>query len=416
MGKFFLQKKIWIVLVGIIGIIILGKNYIAKFPLGEIATSTPPIVIPIVERNKISLSTSEIAKIGSVAKTKRTDGFEGYIEILNINPYKTPLGRDGIEVYARAWDKNDNRIGFGKDGTVDIEHFIFVNFSITTINPLDSEIENAVLNALSETIKIKKEKFDGSHIKFGKIGSTTLTSYPDTGNPGSVTVDGWMNYGDGDNPNTYSVGWATMHNASAGQETGPYGTATQSQIKIRSRTITNEWEWLYRGFMTFDTSSITSGGTISSATTSLYGASTIDELSLSATYNMNIYGATLAADNTITLGDFDQVNVATSSTAINYSSYSTVGYNNFALNAGALAVIDKIGVTQYSVRDTNYDANNTAPAWGNTLRTGLSWWTADDDGTAVCGSATCRDPKLVVEYTAAAIPTVKGVRNRIFVE
>ncbi len=41
----------------------------------------------------------------------------------------------GVQVFARAWDANDRQIGFGKDGTVDIERFRIFNPPILVSDP-----------------------------------------------------------------------------------------------------------------------------------------------------------------------------------------------------------------------------------------------------------------------------------------
>jgi hypothetical protein len=68
-----------------------------------------------------------IAKVGALPKTKRADYA---IEIVSTEPIK-----DGVQVLARAWDKNGRQIGFGRDGTVDIERFIIMNPPILVDDP-----------------------------------------------------------------------------------------------------------------------------------------------------------------------------------------------------------------------------------------------------------------------------------------
>src|SRR3990167_5173668 len=133
----------------------------------------------------------EVAKIGAVGKINvKFSGSDYDIEIISTSAIK-----GGVEILARAWDLN-GQIGFG-DGTVDIERFRFINPPILVDDPngdiirewvdddgnskerkLRESPQEAILNSLAHTIKVKKEKFDSRNIIPDKIGSTTSTYYP----------------------------------------------------------------------------------------------------------------------------------------------------------------------------------------------------------------------------------------------
>jgi len=100
----------------------------------------------------------------------------------------------GIEIFAKAW-RNGEPIGFGKDGTVEIEKFRIYNPPIlvpdgTTrteievdtgkefqANNFKEDLIAAVQITLAHTIKVVAK--DGSNIVKGKIGNTTSTFFPD---------------------------------------------------------------------------------------------------------------------------------------------------------------------------------------------------------------------------------------------
>jgi len=63
----------------------------------------------------------------------------------------------GIEVFARAWNEN-GQIGFGPDGTVDIERFKIFNQRYGADN------QTAILADIEHAILVKKEKFGHERI------------------------------------------------------------------------------------------------------------------------------------------------------------------------------------------------------------------------------------------------------------
>ena len=90
----------------------------------------------------------EIAKIDTVSRTKR-GGYD--IEIVSM---KAIVG--GVEVFARAWDAKGNQIGFGRDGTVDIERFRIFNPPILVDDPAGT-VERTIVNerTLETTIRLR---------------------------------------------------------------------------------------------------------------------------------------------------------------------------------------------------------------------------------------------------------------------
>src|SRR5262249_50264514 len=114
----------------------------------------------------------------------------------------------GVEVHARAWDKN-GQIGFGPDGTVDIERFLIYNppilvpdptgtvqrvhtnplTGVETIGRYREDAREALMQTLEDIIRVKQQKFGSEQIIVGKVGSTTSTFYPDK-NQESSSVDG----------------------------------------------------------------------------------------------------------------------------------------------------------------------------------------------------------------------------------
>ena len=342
---------------------------------------------PIPANERATFKGQEIAKIKSIIPTQRS---KYKIEIINLKAIP-----NGVEVYARAWDSK-GQIGFGKDGSVDIERFIIINPPVLVDDPqgtivrkltdnvtgyshrrtLREDQQEAILQSLEHTLSVKKEKFDASKIVSGKVGKTTTTVYPDV-NPESTSVDGYVF------DNSVTPTWSTMRNA-AGDGFGD----TDTNSTFIGWDSGAQYNYLVRSIFLFDTSAIGDADTINSATLSLYGTVKADPSS--NTPDINIYTSTPASNTGLVAGDYTQIGTTAQSSAISYASYSTSGYNDFVLND--LTKIDKTGISKFGARNANKDVANVAPNLGGAF-TGLQGYYADQTGTT-------NDPKLVIEHSA----------------
>lgn len=180
------------------------------------------------------------------------------------------------------------------------------------------------------------------------------------------------------------------------------GTGVQQPINqgivvgIAASETTNKWAGLRRGFITFDTSSLGSSATITSAVLSLYGRGKGDDLGISP--NIDIYTATPANNGTFDVADFDQVG-STSQTGspMSYASFNgSNGWNDFTLNATGIANINKTGITKFSIRNANYDVAASAPgSWSNSATSTFTVGGTSDTGF---------EPKLVITYSTVVGP------------
>lgn len=355
------------------------------------------------DKDRSLIKSHEIVKIKSIPKTQRTDY---YIEILDIKSHTTLLGIGGIEVYIKAWDKNNQPIGFGKDGSVEIERFRVINSPILVDDPmgtivrtwtnertgelktriLKEDLKEALLQSLAHTIKVKKQKFDGSKIIAGKIGNTTTTVYPDAGDPGSTTVDGSVRR------ELVAGSGETWSNLVTGAGTGKQTLSTAgSTFTIQGDSTLDQWIQCLRSIYLFDTSSIPDTETIDSAILSLRGTDKFDGLSITPT--VNIYASTPASNTTLANADYGQTGSTAFATAITYANWSTTGYNDFTLNSSGLTNISATGVSKFSARNPTFDVANSPPTWANNYSEMLNNY-ADEAGTT-------SDPKLVVESSSA---------------
>jgi len=160
-------------------------------------------------------------------------------------------------------------------------------------------------------------------------------------------------------------------------------------LVVQIRLLTGTY-YIYRNFVLFDTSALTSAATISASVLSLAGdTKTNADAGLLTTH---IVASTPAATNDITTADYDQLG-STSFANIVYASISTGGtYNAFTLDSNGIANISKTGISKFGIK-TDGDLNNNAPSGQNQIE----FSSADNTGTSI-------DPKLVVTYTVVVGP------------
>src|SRR3990167_9364429 len=107
---------------------------LTKYELAQNCIATPQqinkCIGELTAKERANIKGEEIAKIGSVSTTNvKFSGADYDIEITDI---KAIAG--GVEIFARAWDTN-GQVGFGKDGSVDIERFYIINPPIMVDDP-----------------------------------------------------------------------------------------------------------------------------------------------------------------------------------------------------------------------------------------------------------------------------------------
>lgn len=357
-------------------------------------------------RTKANLKGQEVLRLLKKEKNNRKK-YE--IEVIDI---KTING--GVEVYARV-SRGGKQIGFGKDGTVDIERFKIFNPPIlvpdkngeilrhtpaSKLHPVETfdryrkDPKEAILQAIEHTVDVKKQKFNDAKIVVGKIGNTTSTFYPAAG--ANSPVDGSVYY------DPSSTTWSAIHDYT-GTATAAY--VTQNWVYsggMQCSSTTNQWKGIIRGYVLFDTSSIGATDTIDSATFSLYGQWKDSNTDVS----YNVYSGIPDSDSNITTSDFDynQFGTTAYSSAITHSSYSTAGYNDWVFNATGEAAIARNGETKPAGGNNSgitylglrcvADADDSEPSYVTSAFRRAYGYSADETGTS-------KDPKLVVEHTSA---------------
>lgn len=352
------------------------------------------------------LTKEEKINIKSMEVLKLPPGFyvsDNYrIQIVSIDVIE-----GGIAIFARAFNGSD-QIGFGKDGTVDIERFKLFNPPVlvpdsngsvvrSATNPITNETSTyrlkedpvgAIIRSLDHTILVKKEKFGHENIITGKIGNTTSTFYPDA-HVESTSVDGGvtrnLSLGSGES-------WGTIRGGAGNgaQDANSTGLDTYTI----SDNVSNQWRYLGRGIFLFDTSSIPDSDVISSATFSVFGSTVnggkVDNFGLSVA----VVDSTPASNTSLASSDYSNVGTTRySDSDISITSWSNSAYNDWTLNSTGISNISKTGVTKFATR-LDKDVDNSAPTWSSNIAGGIDNYCADQTGTS-------NDPKLVVEHAEA---------------
>jgi len=381
----------------IITILILGLFLTGCSPQlsGDIEINTLTVEKDGIEKVLKDKTQKEKANIKSVelAKVKIEEKFiKDGIEIEIIGDIKKIDG--GIQVFAKAW-KDGKQLGFGKDGSVEIERFKFYNPPVLIDDEngdiireyIDKETKETIQRKLKydpdEVIKqILKETIllvgkDGKNIIVGKVGNTTSTFY-------STTDDGYVR--------SNNSSWSTLRAGSGviGSKTGESGNDFRCSDWYSDIAV-------FRFHGVFETSAL-GGDTIDSATLSTYWSS----LAVGNFTSHNGWQATVSSLAGANVDAWwDSYTSALSACSNEVRLGTTAGYIDFPLTATGLTKIEKssdtyMGITSY------WDIVNTDPNQSGGVKNDHGrLYFADYDG-----AGTTSDPKLVVEHSA-------GVSRRI---
>lgn len=370
-----------------------GGTVVATQPPQEISVRDHVLAAPVKERGNIK-GQAIVDASENISYTR--DGIR--IQITDIQKID-----GGVEVFAKAW-KNGKSIGFGADGSVEIERFVIINPPIsvptgqkttkTKPHPIiegerivsveDVFVVNpreALLATLLDIIKTKKQTFGPENIIVNKVGNTTTTVYA---NP-----DGSGVFSEG-NPGR---SWASLlaQTGTSGQNANATGLDTYTI----AATTANQWRYLGQGHFGFDTSAITDTDTIDSATFSIYGSTTnggkVDNNSHSVSVVESTYSAPIGSN------DYEAIGSTKFASDMTITAWTDSAYNDFALNASGLANISKTGTDKFALA-LEADVSATAPSWTSGNAAGVDTTYSEQTGTT-------QDPKLVIEHTAAVAPT-----------
>lgn len=362
-----------------------------------------PALDVLTEREQWNLKGTEIAKIGAIPKTvfKSVE-----IEVVSMEPME-----GGIVLFVRAWDSKGLPIGFGADGSVEIERIrrfnppIYVEDGTKTIISADfrgftkeivglrEDFVGALLKDLAHTISIIGKS--GEKIVRGKIGNTTTTLNPDNSNedsqPGRVSVN-----------ETF-----TTIRTSTGTRTVDLGGP--NNVILEMSATTNQYDYMERLIFQFDGSAIPDADTISSATLSFYTSATGGHL-IGGNASIDKVDASQISATTPDLSDYNYAKwsaVSQSSSTISIATlHGSAGYKDFTLNATGIGNISKTGRFAFGFR-FEADLTNTEPTWVSGNYDYFQAYQHEDADTA-------KYPKIVIVHSSGgATPLTKAPYHQL---
>lgn len=297
------------------------------------------------------------------------------------------------EVFVGA-RKNNKRIGFGPDGSVEFERLTIVNpptramtdamVEITergekTLVPVTVEDPELALKQIVERF-VEGHGKQNARVVPGKRGKSTLVAYC-AGATGGGSVDGEVETSGQDD---------TLANVRADTGTGVIHTSTFMYIELKCSATTDQFQLLARGIMTFDTSSLGASASISDATLDVYWQA--QRTVIGTIDSMEVVGATPATDDSLVAGDYNQ----TGTTGFgSITSFTGAGYKTATLNASGISNIDKEGVSGFGLlTDWDYD-NNFDGTWVDQDNSWRRFFQADWNSGAGA-------PFLTVTYSASS--------------
>lgn len=269
-----------------------------------------------------------------------------------------------------------------------------VGIDARNVQEISATFETVSANSYRLTKQLPQSFFDANPV-YPVYTDTISTFYP---NPDaeSTSVDGYVWR------NSVDETWSAIHDASAGTFAGDDLSALN--VNLSTSGTSNQWDRMGRGFLLFDTSSITDNDVIDSATFSIDGDGGTDGFNQSGC----LVDSTPASNTSIVAGDYDQLGTTLYADCLDLGSWSTSSYNNFSLNATGLAAITTTGVTKFGWRLSS-DRENSAPTWTANTDADASPHSADVAGTSV-------DPKLVIVHHefnySPGVPTSLEVESK----
>ncbi|MBU0599044.1 hypothetical protein KKF61_08745, partial [Patescibacteria group bacterium] len=185
---------------------------------------------------------------------------------------------------------------------------------------------------------------------------------------------------------TDNEAWATIR---AGAGTGANGGTTMYTY-FSSGASANTWRWLMRPIVCFNTN-IGAGVTVTAADLSVYAVSKLMEVARND-FALNVFSSNPADPTSIVAADFQTHGTTQFATDIAYAAVSVAANNTFNFNAAGLAAINTTGVSEFSLRESYYDAAGNVPLYGSAGRdSGVVWYTTEQGAGF--------QPELTVTYT-----------------
>lgn len=299
-----------------------------------------------------------------VASNHRRFTYHGYL--IHVVELGVDLDSGNLYVSLEAWKDGVKVFGPGHE-------FFFHNPPVSTkqgVLDLTGTFEAMVGSA----VELSHRRGDDSD------DDPVLTVYPDPGNPGTTSCDGDIGV-------NVASSWSSAHSTATCTDcSGSTTLTTESSVDSSGTQFS-----CIRTLLLFDTSSLTAGATISSATMSVKTQTQVFDFDGSD--SVQVVTSSPASNTTYSTSDYGSFGTTDQATAISIGSMSGNAYQTWTLNSTGLSNISKTSVTKFALR-TNKDVSNSAPTpqGGGSGGCLVFWNSADNTGTT-------SDPHLDVTYT-----------------
>jgi len=316
----------------------------------------------------------------------------------------------GVETYFRAFDQKGDPVGFGLDGSVEIERVKIINpptfvptgtctdtfIPALKVTVCKSDFEynptKALQIVIDETASLIGKK--DVPVELGKIGRTTTVVYPSA--TGNRPYDAWVRT----DPGATGETWASARGRTVGDSSSD--SDSYLLLTLRGATVSNQWRNIARSIMGFDTSSIPDTDVISSATLSLWDGISANNPTSFGTQTIKVVGApTPVSEYAVKNADFNVANWdinSYSDTALTMSDWNaSSAYEVFTLNATGISNIE-LATTTWLGLMLSSDFSNTAPTWANNVESYILPYSSDNGGTT-------NDPKLTITHAEGTPPS-----------
>lgn len=293
------------------------------------------------------------------------------------------------------------QIGFGLDGTVDIERFRIFNPPVLVPDPKGKILRRSILDgdvfdhrlredpqeAIRQTVALAVSQVGktGTSIDAGKVGNTTSVFYP--------SMDGQMIK---ENSNS----WATTRGASDAEAVND--SATVMRVGVHS---SGDWVdgsagivGLIKTVILWDTAALPDTDTVSTGVIAVWPTVVNDDEADAQSY-VAVVASTPASDSGLVVGDFDQVGTSKLSADIDLTGLGTGAYTSATLTS--LTGINATGISKYGIQE-GHSIENSAPSIAGAVSR-LTISTVDAVGST-------QDPTLTITHVAAAVAPVNNSR------
>ena len=252
------------------------------------------------------------------------------------------------------------------------------------------EFQDTYLNTASGTDKNLVFKSEAFSIRISATGSITVGILADSTFSPDAHVEATSV--DGDVQRAASESWDAI-------QSGVGTSAADAVATMRSGWTTDvgadNWGFLVRSFLLFDTSVLPNGATVTSATLRVFGTAKLDDRPW-GDLTWNVYSSNPATDTALIAADYDKVGTTPFATAITFSGYDAAGFNTFTLNAAGRAAVDTTDISKFSIREATYDAPDVTPAWSSGDAARITFQTAEG----------ANPPELIVEYEIVEVTAI----------